>query len=64
MNRTILIIGAVEALALAIGAALCHFGLLAWYLVPLALLVPPAVAVVAVIAAFGAATRDGGNPFQ
>jgi hypothetical protein len=63
-RRAVLIIGLAELAALAIGVVLCLFGVLAWYLVPLALLVPPAVLVIAVIAAFTATTRDGGNPFQ
>jgi hypothetical protein len=60
----ILVIGGTEAVALAIGALLCHFGLLAWYLVPLALLVPPVVLVIALLVAFAVTTSNGGNPFQ
>jgi hypothetical protein len=63
-RRAALTIGAAELTALAIAILLCHFGLIAWYVVPLSLLVPPAIAAVALIAAFTALSRDGGNPFQ
>lgn len=64
MNKTNIAIAAVEVVALAVGLLLCYFGVVAWYIVPFFLLVPPAIVVVAVIASFAATARNGGNPFQ
>lgn len=59
-----LAIAGIELLALAIGLALWHFGFVAGWTVPLFLIAPPAVGVVAVIASFASASRNGQNPFQ
>jgi hypothetical protein len=64
MGKGWFIVAIVEILALAIGVALYYFGFIAWYLAPLFLLIPPAILVIAVIAAFTASARNGGNPFQ
>lgn len=58
------IIGLIEAIALAVAIALCHFGYLAWYLVPLSLLALPVVAIVALFVGLIVAMARGENPFQ
>lgn len=59
-----IIIALVEAVALAIGFVLWHFGVVALWTVPLFLLAPPIIAVVLIIAAFAISMGKGENPFQ
>jgi hypothetical protein len=62
--KTKLIIALVEAVALAIGFVLWHFGVIAGWIVPLFLLAPPVIAVVLIVAALLIAMGKGENPFQ
>jgi hypothetical protein len=64
MNKGIFIFAIVEILALALGIVLFYFGLVAWYIVPLFLLLPPGAAVVALIVGLMIAQARGENPFQ
>jgi hypothetical protein len=63
MNAKI-VIALVEAVALVIGLICWHFGIVAWYIVPLFLLIPPVALIVLAILFVGNASRNGGNPFQ
>jgi hypothetical protein len=59
-----IIIGLVEAIALAIGFVLWHFGVIAGWIVPLFLLAPPIIVIVLGILFFSNAQANGQNPFQ
>lgn len=59
-----IIIGAIEAVALALGFLLWHFGLISGWIVPFFLLLPPVLAVVVCIVFFAGAQGRGENPFQ
>jgi hypothetical protein len=59
-----IVCGLIELIAFVVGALLCYAGYVAWYVVPLFLLIPPALAAIAVVASIGSAARNGGNPFQ
>jgi hypothetical protein len=64
MNKGWFIVALIEIIALAIGVALYYFGFVAWYIVPLFLLMPPGAAVVALIVGLMIAQSRGQNPFQ
>lgn len=59
-----IIIGLVEAIALAIGFVLWHFGFIAGWIVPLFLLAPPIIVIVLGLLFLGNAQANGRNPFQ
>lgn len=62
--RAKIVIGLVEALALVIGLICWHFGIVAWYVAPLFLLIPPVALIVLAILFFSNASANGGNPFR
>lgn len=58
------VVGAIELIAVAIAAALWHFGFVAWWAMLVAPFVPPVAALVAGFFGLASAEANGENPFQ